>query len=804
MRLSSLVVIGFAGLLLAGAAPAAADDFAPTEEQTLRAAGLATDGPALLAFFRLRTTVTADQEKIRSLVRQLGDPSPQKAEQAAGELVALGPLALPWLRQAARETDDTELSIRARRCLEFLDGPKATILPAAVARLVALRRPPGAAEVLLDYLPFADDESVIEEIRNALAAVARHGDKVEPVLLRALEDPLPLRRAVAAEALGQAGVEEARPGLVKLLHDPRPVVRLRVALALANLREPTAVSTLITLLAELPPHLAQHAEDYLHTLAGEQAPKVTLGTDQAAQEKCRDAWAAWWQATEGPALLDEFKKRTLTDAARERALVLIRQLGNDSFEVREKATAELLEMGTAAVPFLRQAAGNPDAEVSQRARKCLDAIEKEKLSPLSPVTVRLAALRRPPGTVETLLAYLPSAEDEGVAGEVQAALAAITRRDGKADPALLRALDDKVPARRAAAAAALCQAGLAEVRPAVRKLLHDPEPAVRLRVALALAADREKEAVPVLISLLAELPPGQAEQAESFLHQLAGERAPKVTLGRDEASRQKCRDAWAAWWREHGPAIELVRLVPGAPRQLGYTAFALIENGQVVELGRDGKVRWQLDGLQYPADFHVLPGDRVLIAEYNSNRVTERNLKNEILWQKQLGAPAVSCQRLPNGNTFIATRMQILEVDPAGKEVLVINRPNGDLMAAHKLRDGQIVCTTSTGLCIKMDAAGKELKRFAVGNVAIGSLEVLPNGRVLIPQYNNNKVVEYDPEGKVVWEASVSQPLAAIRLANGNTLVSSYGTFQLQELDRSGKVVWEHKTGGRPGRVRRR
>ena len=103
-----------------------------------------------------------------------------------------------------------------------------------------------------------------------------------------------------------------------------------------------------------------------------------------------------------------------------------------------------------------------------------------------------------------------------------------------------------------------------------------------------------------------------------------------------------------------------------------------------------------------------------------------------------------------------------------------------------------------------MDAAGKELKRFAVGNVAIGSLEVLPNGRVLIPQYNNNKVVEYDPEGKVVWEASVSQPLAAIRLANGNTLVSSYGTFQLQELDRSGKVVWEHKTGGRPGRVRRR
>lgn len=776
---------------------------APSEEQTVRAAGLSTDGTVLLHFFRQRAT-TVDQEKVRELVRQLGDASPQKAERAMGELVAIGPAVVPLLRQAAREVDDAALSARARRCLGVLDGTNAGSLPAAVARLVAVRRPAGAAEVLLAYLPFADDAAVIEEVKLALAAVALREDKPEPALLAALADASPLRRAVAAEALCQAGVEEARPALRKLLSDPRPIVRLRTALALAGIREPQAITTLIALLGELPSDLGRQAEEYLVNLAGEQAPKVALGEEQATRAKCRDAWSAWWQATEGANLLEEIKKRTLTDASRAKTTQLIRQLGDDSFEVRQKASAELLEMGQAITPLLRQALGGTDVEVLQRIRKTLDAIEKERLAPLSPVTVRLAALRRPAGTAEVLLAYLPSAEDDTIAGEVQAALAAVALRDGKPDPALVKALADPVDVRRSAAAVALCQSGLTEVQPQVRKLLEDPEPLVRLRVGLALTSARDKEAVPVLISLLAGATQGLSEQAEARLRQIAGERGPKVSLGRDDASRLKCRDAWTAWWRDHGAGVELARPTAAVTRQLGYTVLSLIENNQVVELGRDGQVRWRLDNIQYPSDVHVLPGDRVLVCEYNANRVTERNLKNEILWTKQVNNSPVSCQRLSNGNTFIATRSGCMEVDAAGKELYHLTRPNGDIMAANKLRDGQIVYTTSSGTCVRMDAAGKELKTFAIGGVALGNLEVLPNGRLLVSQYNTNKVVEYDLDGKMIWEATVTQPLASCRLANGNTLVSSYGNFQLLEIDRSGKVVWDFKPGGRPGRVRRR
>lgn len=801
MRFSFLLVLCTA-VLLGVAALVRGSDPLLGDEQVLRAAGLAPDGAALLDFFRRRTAVTTDLERVQALVRQLGDRAPDKAERAAGELVAAGPAAVPFLRHAVREGDDAERVGRARRCLEFLDGPKAATVPAAAARVLAGRRTPGAAEALLAYLPLADDEATTDEVRNALAAVAFRGERPEPALLRALEDASPLRRAVAAEALCQAGVEEVRPALRLLLADPRPAVRLRVALALAPQREPAAVSALIPLLADLPPAQARSAEEYLQGLAGEQAPKLSLGNDPSSQERCRDAWAAWWKGTEGAALLDELKKRTLGDDAREKALGFIRQLGDDQFDVRQRATTALLEMGPAVMPILRQSTNTADAEVNGRIRKCLEAIEKDRPPALSPVTVRLAGLRRPAGAAEVLLAYLPSAEDEAVAAEVQSALLALALRDGKPDPALLRGLQDRVGLRRAAAASAL--AGATEARPGVRILLKDPEPVVRLRAALALVHSRDREAVPALIDFLVELPPPLDEQAEAQLVQLAGGRGPTLALGRDPASRQKCRDAWADWWKEHGTGVEMARLTTTPARELGYTIYAQIENGQVFEIDRAGKVRWQLDGLQYPADVRLLPGNRVLVAEYNASRVTERNLKNEILWERRLNNGAVSCQRLPNGHTFMATRNDLFEVDAAGKEVFTYNRPNGDILAGQKLRDGQFLFTTSAGQCVRIDAGGKEVKSFAIGSVALGGLEVLPGGRVLVPQYNNNRVVEYDPEGKVVWEATVMQPMGAVRLANGNTLVSSYGNLQLVELDRAGKVVWEHKTQARPGRVRRR
>src|SRR5262249_5591516 len=147
-----------------------------------------------------------------------------------------------------------------------------------------------------------------------------------------------------------------------------------------------------------------------------------------------------------------------------------------------------------------------DLEIRRRVRDCLETIEQDKDTPLPLTAPRVVAVRKPAGAAETILAYLPFIEDETTADEIQTALNALAAIDGKSDPALVAALTDRVRARRAAAAVALCHSPTAEALPAVRKLLKDPEAPVRLQVALALAGAREREAVPVLIALLSELP----------------------------------------------------------------------------------------------------------------------------------------------------------------------------------------------------------------------------------------------------------------------------------------------------------
>jgi HEAT repeat protein len=801
-RLPGWFLLALCSLCLCGESPG--DQELGQDEQLLRSASLPADGPSLLEFFRKRTLTRPQPEKLTALVRQLGDKTPELREKAAGDLVSLGPVAIPYLRQAAKDVDEAEIAARARRCLRFLEGNDATNVTATAARLLGARKPAGAAEVLLAYLPFADEDAVVEEVKNALVALALRDGKPDPVLVRTLEDPMPLRRAVAAEALCHVPGDELRPALRKLLQDPRPAVQMRVALALASTaRDPKAVSTMIAVLADVPLAQARQAEEYLVSLAAEQAPKVPLGNDDVARQKCRDAWAAWWLDTERPTLLDELTRRTLTDALREKALALIGQLGNDDFDVREKATTDLQALGGAIAPLLRQHAGDPDLEVNSRIQKCLAAISNEQARPLSPVVPRLVALRKPKGAAEALLSFVPFAEDSVVGEEALAALAAVALRDGKPEPALVRALEDKVPARRAAAAEALWRAGAADQRPAVRKMLQDPDPAVRLRVAQTLLASQEKEAVPVLIALLAELPVEQGAQVEEVLRRLAGERSPELTLGGEEGTREKVREAWTAWWREHGPAVDLAQAVM-TPRVLGYTLVSYADTGRLLEMAPGGKVRWELRDVQAVYDAQALPGDRVLVAEHNHRRITERNLKGDIIWQRAMNWP-VNVQRLPNGNTFACSRNELVEVDKAGKDVLNVTRPIADLFAARRLRDGQIVCVTNAGMCQRLDATGtKELKSFQIGQIFLGGLEVLPNNHLLVALYNLNKVQEYDLEGKLVWEATVATPSSAVRLANGHTLVASSNAQMLVELDRTGKVFSEEKVPNRPWRVRRR
>jgi hypothetical protein len=424
-------------------------------------------------------------------------------------------------------------------------------------------------------------------------------------------------------------------------------------------------------------------------------------------------------------------------------------------------------------------------------------MEKTAPVPLPLAVPRVLALRRPAGASEALLAYLPFADDERILGEVYEAIDAVAFRDGKPDPAVVKALDDKSPGRRAAAAEALARGPNDQDREAVRKLLKDPEPLVRLRAALGLARARDRSAVPVLIALTAEAAAGVASAAEEYLARLTRDQLPPavVAAGDAEAARPKRRDAWAEWWKTRGDNVELVdqpvAVVP-SQRYLGYTLLVQNQTATVCEVDTAGKTRWQITGLSGPQDAQVLPGDRVLITESASRRITERNLKGEILWQKDAGNFPISARRLSDGHTFIVCRNRISEVDRSGREVRAINRPANDVMTAQKMRDGRIVIVSSQSCLVVLDSTGRELKSVRLLAVSNFGNDVLPKGGVLVPLSWQNKVLEYDAEGKVVWEAEVPQPVSAFRMPDGHTLVSTQvWPAKVIELDRDGKQVAE-------------
>src|SRR6516162_2565606 len=91
-----------------------------SDEQTLKQARIATDGPGLLDFFRARIPDRADAKKIKQLITQLGDESFEKREEASRALVALGPRARDALRVAAKDAD-LEIARRAEDCLQTIE-----------------------------------------------------------------------------------------------------------------------------------------------------------------------------------------------------------------------------------------------------------------------------------------------------------------------------------------------------------------------------------------------------------------------------------------------------------------------------------------------------------------------------------------------------------------------------------------------------------------------------------------------------------------------------------------------------------
>jgi hypothetical protein len=269
-----------------------ASDAAASDPQHARTLRQHHADKLLLDFFRRLTLGEHDQKRIGHLIHELDAGVYKQREQATTDLIAMGPSALPLLRQGLR---DAPLEVRRRleRCIKAVEPADWSETIAATAQFVKARRPDAGVPVLLDYLPFAPEDA-IDAVLDALCRLAVRDGKVDPLLVAALQDPLPSKRAAGAVIVGAYGQAEQRTVVQGLLEDADATVRFRAAEGLLAGRDRSAVPVLIALLGQGNYALAEWAEGLLMAVAGASAPPETLAEDSTARARCQAAWLAWW------------------------------------------------------------------------------------------------------------------------------------------------------------------------------------------------------------------------------------------------------------------------------------------------------------------------------------------------------------------------------------------------------------------------------------------------------------------------------------------------------------------------------
>jgi hypothetical protein len=260
------------------------------------------------------------------------------------------------------------------------------------------------------------------------------------------------------------------------------------------------------------------------------------------------------------------------------------------------------------------------------------------------------------------------------------------------------------------------------------------------------------------------------------------------------------------------------------------------DKGHIAIVSARGEIDWEVPEKAEVHDLALLPNGNVLMPT-GPTTIVEMTPEKKIVWQYEAkpkrgydGRVEVHAfQRLDDGQTMVAEsgNGRIVEVDRDGKIVhevaLTIDKPNPhrDTRMARRLENGNyLVCHEGDGKVREYDRTGKVVWTYELGlggrprspghgpeghgTEVFGAIR-LPSGNTMIAGGNNNRVLEVDKDGKIVWSIDQDE-LPGIKLAwvttlqllpNGNLVIGNCHAGpdnpQLIEVSRDKKVVWTFK-----------
>jgi hypothetical protein len=239
-------------------------------------------------------------------------------------------------------------------------------------------------------------------------------------------------------------------------------------------------------------------------------------------------------------------------------------------------------------------------------------------------------------------------------------------------------------------------------------------------------------------------------------------------------------------------------------------------NGEIVALDwPSGRERWTLPN-DRGHDVQILPNGHILYTTGDWRRVVEVDAERREVWSYGLAEGLrhpIAAERLPNGNTVIGDMDlgKVIEIDPRGTTVWEYENPE---MAKRQMRGVRrtpqgttLIAVERLNKVIEVDRSGKIIWTFhAEGGDQRFPYQAhrLPNGNTLIGMAAPGEIVEVAPDGKIVRSAggldnavrmgwcSGLQPLR-----HGGFLVSDYTGRRLLDFDPDWKVVHELRMGSR-------